>query len=155
MQKLEALTLYITDKMDLSAEAISAQVTSMVLKPKGRDEGNQVLLHSLCYQATLNLIGFPYQAEEIARFNAHLMTWLADHDDREALDDAYPAISLDLQDTQTANLGLSLAFEEWVYITSSADGELEYGGQNWSLSTAEMDLALSAEVAASLVSLAD
>jgi len=154
MQKLEALKNYLITKSNVSAEIISAQVQSMVLKPQGSDEGNQVLLHTLCYQASLSLIGFPYQAQDIAKFNAHLMTWLAEQDDRKALKDAFPAITLDLQDTQTANLEIILAFEEEVYITPSVEGDIEYGGQMWELGTAEMDLALSAEVTADLVSVA-
>lgn len=154
MQKLEALKNYLAEKTDVAADAITAQLKSMVLKPQGSDEGNQVLLHVLNYQASLSLIGFPYQAVDIARFNAHLMTWLAEQDDREGIEEAFPTITLDLQDAQTANLELSLAFEEDVYITPSAEGEIEYGGKMWVLGTAEMDLALSAEVSASLVSLA-
>jgi len=154
MQKLEALKNYLITKSNLSVEAISAQVQSMVLKPQGSDEGNQVLLHTLCYQASLNLIGFPYEAQEIARLNAHLMTWLADQDDRKELKDAFPSITLDLQDEQTANLEMSLAFEERVYISPNTMGEIEYGGKMWELGMAEMDLALDAEVTANLASLA-
>lgn len=152
MQKIEALKNYLAEKTDVAADAITAQLKSMVLKPQGSDEGNQILLYSLSYQATLSLIGFPYQAEKIARLNAHLMTWLADQDDREGLEKAFPSITLELQNAQTANLELNLAFEEEVYITPSIDGEIEYGGQMWALGAAEMDLALSAEVNASLAS---
>ena len=155
MEKLEALKSYLIEKSNLSAGAISAQVQSMVLKPKGVDEGNQVLLHNLSYRAVINLIGFPYQAQEIASFNAHLMTWLADNDDREELEDAYPSISIDLQDAQTANLEVSLAFEEPVYISSSLDGEIELADQTWVLGSAEIDWALSAEVTGNLVNLAN
>ncbi|KZM40940.1 hypothetical protein OA92_15280 [Marinomonas sp. SBI22] len=155
MEKLEALKSYLIAKSNLSAGAISAQVQSMVLKPKGVDEGNQVLLHNLSYRAVINLIGFPYQVQEIASFNAHLMTWLADNDDREELEDAYPSISVDLQDAQTANLEVSLGFEEPVYISSSLGGEIEFADQTWVLGSAEIDWALSAEVTGNLVNLAN
>jgi hypothetical protein len=150
MQKIEALKNYLAEKTDIAADAITAQLKSMVLKPQGSDEGNQVLIYSLSYQAVLSLIGFPYQIAEIARFNVHLMTWLADQDDRDNLEHAFPNITLELQDAHTANLELNLAFEEEVYITPSVEGEIEYGGQMWVLGTAEMDLALTAEVSASL-----
>ena len=150
MQKLEALKTYLIDKAELADEVISAQVKSMVLKPKGRDESNQVLLHTLSYQASLSLIGFPYQVSDIAHFNAHVMTWLADQGDKDDLTDAYPSITIDLQDPQTANLEVSLTFEEEVYITPSAEGGIEYSNTTWSLGMAETDVALSAEVNASL-----
>ena len=123
-----------------------AWVENIELKTRGSNEGNKVLLHTMEYRAVFSIEGYAYQKYPIELFNARLLTWLADNDDRQDLEDSSPNITIDLLDNETADIELTLQFEEDVYITEIEGGPIEYAGRTWALEEPEHDVAESFEL---------
>ncbi len=121
-------------------------VENIRLQTRGSYEGNRVLLHTMEYRAVFSIEGYTYRKYPIELFNARLLTWLADNDDREELSDSSPNITIDLINDDIADIELTLQFEEDVYITESEGGPIEYCGRTWALEEPEHDVAESSEV---------
>jgi len=138
VKKLALLRAFLEPKYP---HKFDAWVEDMTLKVRGAHEGNRILLHTMTYRAVFSMEGYPYLKSPISLFNARLLTWLADHDDRSELDDRDPDITFDLLDNETANVELTLQFEEKVYIKQSETGLIEYGGKTWTLDEPEYDIA--------------
>lgn len=142
MKKMIALRSYLEslsfchriEKLDVWAEDID-QIT------RGKDEGNRVLLYTMKYRAVFSIEGFVYSKDPIELLHTRLITWLADNDERSDMDDAELNISPDLLDRHTANLEITMDFEEDVYIAEKEGGPIKYAGRNWELAEPEHDIA--------------
>lgn len=144
MKKFTALTAFIGKlphggKLDQWPENIE-------LKVSGKFDGTKVLLHTMSYRAVYSIEGYVYNQYPIEQLSAQLVTWLGDNDDRANLEDTMPSIEADLLDNETANIEITLQFEDDVYITPHEDGEIIYNGQRWRLESKEYDIAESASV---------
>ncbi len=150
MKKMIALRLYLEglsfchciEKLDVWTEDIE-QTT------RGKCEGNRVLLYTMKYRAVFSIEGFVYRKDPIELLHARLITWLADNDERSDMDDAELNISPELLDENTANIEITLNFEEDVYIAEKEGGPIEYAGKHWELAEPEHDIAESFDLLSS------
>ena len=146
MKKMTALRTHLANLGCFNAGALEAWVEDMTLKSRGKKHGEAVLLHTLRYQAVFAIDQYPYKRHPVEMFNAALMTWLAEHDDRSELDNSDPDIGVDVFDDDTAGLELSLSFEEDVFIIPDEQGMIEFLGERWSLQDPELWIAESGEL---------
>lgn len=116
------------------------------LKVSGKYDGDKVLLHTMKYRAVFSIEGYNYTAYSIEQLSAQIVAWLGTNDDREELDDPMPGIDADILDDLTADIEITVEFEEDVYITPHEEGEIEYGGRRWRLENREHDIAETASV---------
>ena len=122
-------------------EKFDAWVEDIEQTTRGKYEGNHVLLYTMKYRAVFSIEGFVYSKEPIELLHTRLIAWLADHDDRSDMDDKELNISPDILDEDTADIEITLVFEEDVYISESENGQIEYAGTRWELSDPEHDIA--------------
>ena len=143
MKKLASLRAYLEPLYPYKFDSF---VEDMELKTRGSYEGRRLLLHTMEYRAVLSFEEYPFTKSPIELFNARLLTWLADNDDRGDLDDKTPNVMVEILDDETADIEVSLQFEEDVYITEKEGGPIEYAGCAWVLEEPEHDLAESFEL---------
>jgi len=143
MKKLVSLRSYLEP---LYPYKFDSWVEDMTLKGRGALEGNKVLLYTVKYRAVISMEEFAYQKTSIGLFNARLITWLADNDDRSELDDKDPDVGCTILDEQTADIEVTLQFEEDVYICESEGGPIEFADKKWAFVDIEHDFAETFEI---------
>jgi hypothetical protein len=148
MKKMIELRQHLAQSGCFHADGLETWVEDMQLKPRGKVVGESVLLHVLRYRAVFAIASYPYKQHPVEQFNATLMTWLAEHDDRSDLDNADPDISVDVWDDHTASLELTLMFNEEVYITPDDNGSIEFKGTRWSLLESQISVAEACDIEA-------
>lgn len=142
MKKMIALRAYLEGlEFCHRIEKIDAWVEDIEQTTRGKYEGNSVLLYTLKYRAVFSIESFVYSKDPIELLHTRLIAWLADNDDRSDMDDKELSISPDVLDKHTADIEITLMFEEDVYITESENGQIEYGGKTWELADPEHDIA--------------
>jgi len=143
MKKMGALRSFLVgchmfhhEKLDVWAENLSLQM-------RGKMEGNRVSLHRMTYRAVFSIEHYEYQKNSIDLLSARLITWLADNDKRSDMSegDRTPEINVDVWDKHTADVEITLTFEEDVYIVEDESGGIEYAGRRWKLEKPEHDIA--------------
>jgi hypothetical protein len=142
MKKMIALRSYLeglsffhrVEKLDVWAEDLE-QIT------RGGYDGNNVLLYTMKYRAVFSIEGFVFSKDPIELLHTRLITWLADNDKRSDMEDAELNISPEVLDKHTANIEITIMFEEDVYIVENEDGPIEYAGRKWELADPEHDIA--------------
>ncbi|MDE8603902.1 phage tail protein [Marinomonas sp. RSW2] len=150
MKKMIALRSYLEslsfchriEKLDVWAEDLE-QTTS------GKYDGNSVLLYTMKYRAVFSVEGFVYSKDPIELLHTRLITWLADNDKRSDMEDAELNISPEVLDKHTANIEITIMFEEDVYIVENEAGQIEYAGRTWELADPEHDIAESFDLLSS------
>lgn len=142
MKKMTALRTFL-EGLDFChrIEKFDAWVEDIEQTTRGKYEGNSVLLYTLKYRAVFSIEGFVYSKDSIELLHTRLITWLADNDDRSEMDDKEPSISPDILDKHTADIEITIMFEEDVYITESENGQIEYAGKTWELADPVHDIA--------------
>lgn len=141
MKKLVELRKHLAQSGCFHADGLETWVEDMQLKPRCKVVGESVLLHVLRYRAAFAIENYPYKQHPVEQFNATLMTWLAEYDDRSNLDNADPDISVDVWDDHVASLELTLTFEEEVYMTPDNSGSIEFKGVRWALLEPQFSIA--------------
>lgn len=133
MKKMMALRSALVATGCFNADSLVTWVEDMQLKVRGKQQGDAILLHTLVYQAVFSIERYPYKQHPIEHFNAILVTWLSENDDRSELDNSDPDIDVNVLDDSTADLELTLTFEEDVYIIPDDDGTIEFKDRMWAL----------------------
>ncbi|MBJ7536956.1 phage tail protein [Marinomonas transparens] len=142
MKKMIALRAYLEGlNFCHKKEKFDAWVEDMEQTTRGKYEGNRVLLYRSKYRAVFSIEGFVYSKEPIELLHTRLITWLADNDERGDMEDKELSISPDILDDDTADIEITLMFEEDVYIAEVEDGPIEYAGKTWELADPEHDIA--------------
>lgn len=121
-------------------------IENIELQVKGTYDGTKVLLHTMQYRAVFSIEDYAYRRHSIELLEAQLVTWLGDNDDRSELDDPMPNIDVDVLDDDTADVEITLQFEEDVYIVEAEDGPIVFKGKRWQLENPEHDIAESGNV---------
>lgn len=142
MKKMAALRTFL-ESLDFChrIEKFDAWVEDIEQTTRGQYDGKNVLLYTMQYRAVFSIEGFVYRQDPIELLHTRLISWLADNDDRSEMDDKELTISPDILDKHTADIEIALMFEEDVYITESASGQIEYAGKTWELADPEYDVA--------------
>lgn len=148
MKKFTDLTTYLNGTGMIQKNKMDQWVENIAIKLKGRYDGTRVLLHTMEYRAVFSIERFEYQKHSIELFGALLVTWLSENDDRGELADPDPNVIVDVLDDDTADVEITLQFEEDVYITESENGVIQFAGKRWSLEEGAHNIAERASVVA-------
>lgn len=143
MKKMAALRAFLESTNSFHKNQFDAWVENIEQTSRGKFEGNKVLLYTSEYRAVYSIERYAFCKYPIELFHARLITWLADNDDRSDMDEKEPQIAVDLLDDETADIEITLMFEEDVYIAPSEAGPIEYAGQRWALDDPDYDVAQS------------
>ncbi|MEO9655911.1 phage tail protein [Marinomonas sp.] len=141
MKKMAALRTHLETTSCFKFEQFDAWVEALEQTTRGKNEGNRVLLYTMEYRAVFSIERFAYQKFPIEILHAKLITWLADNDERSDMEDKEPKVVFDIFDDHTADVEITLMFEEDVYISPSEQGNIEYAGGSWALEDADHDVA--------------
>jgi len=143
MKKMGALRAHLVACRMFQHEKLMVWAENIALEVRGKCEGNRVLLHRMSYRAVFSIEHYEYQKHSIDLLSARLITWLEDNDNRSDMseEDRTPDIAVDVYDNNTADVEITLMFEEDVYIAQSENGGIEYAGKRWTLETREHDIA--------------
>ncbi|RUM56287.1 MAG: hypothetical protein DSY85_03045 [Marinomonas sp.] len=146
MKKFGQLTAFLRDSGMIQTNKMDQWVENIQLQVSGKYDGTNVLLYTQQYRAVFSIEGYVYRQYPIEQLCAQLVTWLGDNDDRSELDDPMPDIDVDLLDNDTADIEITLQFEEDVYITEAEGGNITMKGKTWGLADPAYDIAESAQV---------
>ncbi|WP_394178480.1 phage tail protein [Marinomonas posidonica] len=141
MKKMAALRAFLESTHCFRNEQFDAWVEELEQTTRGRFDGNSVLLYTMEYRAVFSIERFAYTKYPIEVLHTRLITWLADNDDRNAMKEPEPKVVFDVLDNSTADVEITLMFEEDVYISPSEQGNIEYNGQKWALVHSAHDVA--------------
>jgi hypothetical protein len=143
MKKMAELRTFLVGCRMFHHEKIDVWAEKLSLQTRGKMEGNRVFLHRMTYRAVFSIEHYEYQKNSIDLLSARLITWLGDNDERSDMSegDRAPEISVDVLDDYTADIEITLTFEEDVYIAEDESGGIEYAGRRWKLEKPEHDIA--------------
>ncbi|MCJ2164651.1 MULTISPECIES: phage tail protein [unclassified Pseudodesulfovibrio] len=138
MRLLQALTQALK-KAGASGNHIHSFADQGVIVPTGRDLGHGLEVGRFKYDAVIQVEGY---RDDGMLFVAFVTAWLQVHDPkREALGLADPEIDISLNDDRTADIELSIDFEESLEIVPDEDGPIHYNGQRWRVADVPIDVA--------------
>ncbi|PJE55641.1 phage tail protein [Marinomonas sp. BSi20584] len=141
MKKLAALRAFLVGTGCFNSEKFEAWPEELEQVSRGKLEGNRVLLYTMKYRAAYSIEEYAYCKYPFEILHTKLITWLADNDERSDMEGREPKIDVDLLDDETANIEITLDFEEDVYITEDESGDIEYFGKMWRLDAPDHDVA--------------
>lgn len=146
MKKMAALRAFLESTKSFRKEQFDAWAEEVEQTTRGKDEGNRVLLYSMRYRAVFSIERLAYCHYPFELLHAHLITWLANNDDRSDMEDKEPKVIVDVLDEKTADIEITVWFEEDVYISPSETGSIEYAGRLWDLEETADDVAESFDI---------
>jgi hypothetical protein len=143
MRKLAALSKHLQQVTGLHREQFLAFADQGILIPTGRDLGQGVEVGVFKYDAVIQIERYPGDAYHLL---AVISAWLADHDGgREDAGLADPEVDISLNDDRTADVDLSVEFEERLEIVPTQDGPIAFDGRTWAVAETPIDVAESLE----------
>jgi hypothetical protein len=147
MLKLQLLTAFIINLDLVAVEQIDSWVESPQIIPSGRClTADGVILFRHEYDAVISIERYPHSRHPAELLFAHICAWLLDHDsDRDQI--ATPRTDVDILDDDTADIEITISFEEDVQGVSDPAGPIKLNGQRYRLDTALSDYAGSGVIA--------
>ncbi|HEX9701324.1 MAG TPA: phage tail protein [Rhodospirillales bacterium] len=143
MRKLAALAKYLQQVTGLHRERFTAFADQGTLIPTGRDLGNGIEIGIFKYDAVIQIERYPGDAYHLL---AVVSAWLADNDatrDDDGLAD--PDVDIGLNDDRTADVDLSVEFEERIQIVPQDGGPIAFDGRDWAVVDVPVDFAESVD----------
>lgn len=138
MRKLQALTKAL-QTAGAASDATHAFADRGVLMPTGRDLGHGIEIGRFRYDAVIQLERYPDDAYALLAF---VTAWLQEHDpDRESQGLGDPDVDVSLDDDRTADVELSVEFEEALELVPDESGPIEFNGQRWRVAEVPIDVA--------------
>lgn len=139
MRKLQALTAFLMQATGLRREAFDAFVDSGELNPTGKDLGHGFEVARFRYDSTIYIADYPGDGHQLL---ALVMAWIVGSDtDREyhGLND--PKIEVTILDAASADVEVSVSFDEGVELVEDPHGRIPYAGKIWSVAAVPVDVA--------------
>ncbi|WP_067095583.1 phage tail protein [Marinomonas atlantica] len=146
MKKFGQLTEFLRDSGMIQTNKMDQWVENIQLRGSGKYDGTNVLLYTQQYRAVFSIEHYAYKRYPVEQLFAQLVTWLSENDDRSELDDPDLNIDVDVLDNDTADIEITVQFEEDVYITETEGGNITMKGKAWGLADPAYDIAESAQV---------
>jgi len=151
MEKIKAITAFLINLNLVDAGQIESYVDEPSIVPSGKVESegkdNSVLLYRQSYTCTINVDKYPHSKHPAELLFAHVATWLLTHDkDRDEI--AEPGIDVDVLDDSTANIEISIEFDEDVFGVEDPSGPIVLDGINYRLADPVVNYAETGEVTA-------
>lgn len=139
MRKLQALTKFLRNGLNLRRESINSFADQCPLTPAVKDLGHGLQLGIFKYQAVVSIEDFKGDASLLL---ALVLAWLEDNDperDHAALPD--PEVDVAELDNKHFDVELAIEFEEALEIVPDEDGPLTFRGKQWRIASVEIDVA--------------
>ncbi len=139
MRKLTALCRAIEEATRLPRSGFDAWAELGTLELSGRNLGAGVEICRFQYNGVLWVRRYPGDGSDLL---ALVAAWLRDNDperDDLGLDD--PDVNVELNDPFSADVDISIRFEEPVEITPDPRGNIPWGGRLWRVADAGVDVA--------------
>ena len=146
MLKLQQITDFLVQLNLVAAEQIDSWVENPQMIPSGEDSGaGGVLLYRQTYDAVISIERFPHQHHPVELLFAHISVWLMNNDsERDEI--ATPQTEVDVLDDSTADIEISISFEEELYGIEDPAGTIELFGTRYRLDSQLVNYAETGEV---------
>ncbi len=145
MLKLKQLTTFLVQQNLVAAEQIDSWVENPQIIPGGEDMGTGIVLYRQTYDAVISIERFPHKHVAAELLFALVCAWLMQNDpDRQEI--AQPTTDVDVLDDSTADIEISISFEEDVHGVIDPAGPIDLFGVNYRLADIEIDYAEQGEV---------
>ena len=139
MRKLTAISKHLQQVTGMQRERFFAFADQGTLLPTGRNLGNGVEVGIFKYDAVIQIERYPGDAYHLL---AVIAAWLADNDpDRDDAGLVDPDIDISLNDDETADVDLSIEFEERIEIVPQDGGVIAFNGRSWAVVDVPVDVA--------------
>ena len=139
MKMLQALSAHILDNTCLKRENIHSTADNGEVIISGQDMGQGYEVCRFKYDAIIELERFKGDARDIT---ALVAGWLIDNDeDREHLGLADPEINATLNDGKTADVDITVEFNESIQIVEDDKGSIVAWGKRWRVQDVPVDVA--------------
>ncbi|SHO57886.1 phage tail protein [Vibrio quintilis] len=139
--KLRALKTFIDETVGHHiAKHITAEMSDITLRLNSKNMGRGMDLLIMRYTAEFYCDRYPYQKHDPAVLFANVGAWLMDNDrerdDHEPLAD--PDVDVVIEDEQSAEIILTVEFEEPIRVVEAADGPIYWRGKRWRIEAYEI-----------------
>lgn len=146
MKKLQQLTAFIVGLDLVAAENIDAWVENPKIVPRGKSMGEGgIVLYTQTYDAVISIERFPHKTHPAELLFGHVCAWLMENDgERDEIAD--PNTDVDVLDDETADVEITISFEEDVLAVPDPAGTIVLGGNLYRLADVVVDYAEDGEV---------
>lgn len=149
MRKLQALVAHLVDATHVPRENFHAFADQGSLLPTGKHLGvilpeagedtpprEQLEVGIWQYEGVIQVERYAGDAQSLM---AIILGWLASHDTERCLQNKKdPELTIELNDMLTADVDISIEFEEAVTVMEEATGSITFAGKRWSISPVEI-----------------
>ena len=149
MVKLQQITAFLVGLNLVAAENIDTWVENPRIVPWGKEiTDGQMVLFRQTYDAVLSFERWPHARHPAELLFAHVSVWLLENDeDRFEKELAMPVTDVDILDAKTADVDITITFEEDITAVIDENGPITFGGQRYRLDDAVISYVKEAEMA--------
>jgi len=146
MLKLQQITAFLVQLNLVAAEQIDSWVENPQISPSGEDSGaGSVLLFRQTYDAVISIERFPHENHPVELLFAQVCAWLINNDsERDEI--AAPQTDVDVLDDSTADIEITISFEEDVFGVEDPAGPIDVLGTRYRLDSELVNYAETGEV---------
>lgn len=133
MIKLEQLTAYLLNLNLVAAEQVDSWVEDPQIVPAAKDLGQgSMVLYRQVYDAVIYIERFNHQKHPAELLFGCVCAWLMQNDtERDEI--AAPRTDVEILDDGTADIEITISFEEDVIAVLDPAGQIEFGGDRYRL----------------------
>lgn len=145
MHKLAQITAFLVQQNLVAVEQIDSWVENPNIVPAGELRGDGIILYRQTYDAVISIERYPHKNHPAELLFALVCAWLMDNDaDRD--DIPTPQTDVDILDDETADVEITISFEEDVIGIEDPAGPIPFNGLNYRLADDVIDYAETGEV---------
>ncbi len=150
MIKLQQLTAFLVDLNYVAAENIDAWIENPQIVPRCKDLGEgQMIIYTQTYDAVLMIERFPHTRHPAELLFAQVCAWLVENDEeRFDTDLPNPSIDVDVLDNKTADIDITIRFEEDITAVPDDNGPIMIQGEKYRLDNAVTSYVQESEIQA-------
>jgi hypothetical protein len=149
MIKLQQITSFLIGLNLVAAENIDPWAENPRIVPWGKViTDGQLVLFRQTYDAVLSFERWPYKRHPAELLFAHVCVWLLENDEeRFEKELPMPVTDVDILDGQTADIDITITFEEDITAVLDENGPITFDGQRYRLDDAVISYVKEAEMA--------
>lgn len=146
MIKLQQITQFLVNLNLVDVSQIDSWVENPQIVPSGKSLGSGgIVLYRQEYDAVISIERFPHKNHPAELLFGQICAWLMESDpDRDEI--AKPRTDVDILDDQTADIEITISFEENIEAVPDPAGTINLGGTLYRLADAVIDYAETGEV---------
>lgn len=148
MVKLQQITAFLVGLNLVAAENIDTWTENPRIVPRCKEiTDGQMILYTQTYDAVLSFERWPHSRHPAELLFAHVCAWLVENDeDRFEKELAMPSTDVDILDHKTADIDITITFEEDITAVLDENGAITFGGQRYRLDDALISYVKEAEM---------